>query len=103
LLNRMNFGLALASGRMRGLGVNKDALLKDGANPSDPDSAVAAISKALLAGDISQQTRDTIRRQLDDPQLNPRGANMNDNARLRDADFGIIAGLVLGSPEFQRR
>ena len=102
LLNRMNFGLALASGRMRGLDVNKEAILKDSPAPTDANSAVAAISNVLLAGDISQQTRDTIIKQLDDPQLNPR-ANSGATAQLRDADLGIIAGLVLGSPEFQRR
>jgi uncharacterized protein (DUF1800 family) len=102
LLNRMNFGLALASGRMRGLGVNKDSILRDSPPPNDANTAVSAISNVLLAGDISQQTRDTIIKQLDDPQLNPR-PNTGASAQLRDADLGIIAGLVLGSPEFQRR
>lgn len=102
LLNRMNFGLALASGRMRGLGVNKDAVLKDAPPPADADAAVAMVSNALLFGDISQQTRDSIRKQLDDPALNPRGKTA-ESARVSDANLGIIAGLVLGSPEFQRR
>ena len=103
LLNRMNFGLALASGRMRGLGVTKDAILRDAPVPQDPDSAVNAISNALLSGDISQQTRSTILKQLEDPSLNPARANMGANTQIRDADLGVIAGLVLGSPEFQRR
>jgi uncharacterized protein (DUF1800 family) len=101
LLNRMNFALGLAGGKMRGITVNKDALLKNSPPPVDADSAVAVVANALLAGDISQQTRDTIRKQLDDPALNPRGAQNSD--RVRDAQLGIIAGLVLGSPEFQRR
>lgn len=103
LLNRMNFGLALASGKMRGLGVNKEDFLQGSTAPTDPGSAVLAVSNALLSGDISQQTRDTILKQLADPALNPSGNNMGNNARLRDADLGVIAGLMLGSPEFQRR
>jgi uncharacterized protein (DUF1800 family) len=101
LLNRMNFALGLAGGKMRGISINKDAVLKNSPPPVDADSAVAVVANTLLAGDISQQTRDTIRKQLDDPALNPRGAQTSD--RARDAQLGIIAGLVLGSPEFQRR
>ncbi|MCU1286876.1 MAG: hypothetical protein JWO13_3226 [Acidobacteriales bacterium] len=97
LLNRMNFGLALASGKLRGISVNKDLLMKDSMPPADADAAVAVISNAILAGDISQQTRDTIRKQLDDPTLNQR--NVTDPMK----QLGVIAGLVLGSPEFQRR
>jgi len=101
LLNRMNFALGLAGGKMRGVTVNKDAVLKNSPPPTDADAEVAVVANALLAGDISQQTRDTIRKQLDDPALNPRGQQNAD--RARDAQLGIIAGLVLGSPEFQRR
>jgi uncharacterized protein (DUF1800 family) len=101
LLNRMNFALGLAGGKLRGLTVNKDRVLGNSPPPEDPDSAVAVISNALLAGDISRETHDTIRKQLDDPALNPR--NPKDATRARDAQMGIIAGLVLGSPEFQRR
>jgi uncharacterized protein (DUF1800 family) len=101
LLNRMNFALGLAAGKLRGISVNKDAILKDAPPPTDADSEVAVVANALLAGDISQQTRDTIRKQLDDSSLNPRG--IQDSERRRDSELGIIAGLVLGSPEFQRR
>jgi uncharacterized protein (DUF1800 family) len=101
LLNRMNFALGLAAGKLRGININKDAILKDAPPPTDADSEVAVVANALLAGDISQQTRDTIRKQLDDGSLNPRG--IQDSERRRDSQLGIIAGLVLGSPEFQRR
>jgi hypothetical protein len=101
LLNRMNFALGLASGKLRGININKDAILKDAPPPTDADSEVAVVANALLAGDISQQTRDTIRKQLDDSALNPR--SIQDSERRRDSELGIIAGLVLGSPEFQRR
>jgi uncharacterized protein (DUF1800 family) len=101
LLNRMNFALALAAGKLRGMTPNRDAVLKNAPPLVDADSAVAVVSNALLAGDISQQTRDAIRKQLDDPSVNPRGTQ--DPGKIRDAQLGVIAGLVLGSPEFQRR
>src|SRR5205807_6847081 len=41
LLNRTNFALGLAGGKLRGLSVNKDRVLGNSPPPSDPDSAVA--------------------------------------------------------------
>src|SRR5947209_13334440 len=57
LLNRMNFALGLGAGRLPGVSVNDDALLRGMPPPTDADSAVAVVANALLAGDISQQTR----------------------------------------------
>jgi hypothetical protein len=52
-----------------------------------------------LAGDVSMQTHTVLQKQLGDPQISQR--------RLDDADkkpnYGAIAGLIMGSPEFQRR
>jgi uncharacterized protein (DUF1800 family) len=100
LLNRMNFALQLGSGKMRGVTIDQQRALNDQPLPQDPDSAFAVVANALLAGDVSQQTRDVIRKQMDDPANNA-GA-MQDNGE-RQINSGLIAGLVLGSPEFQRR
>jgi uncharacterized protein (DUF1800 family) len=75
LLNRMNFAVALVSGRMRGV------------QPSGLSLASAAAARdqlvdGTLASDVSASTSQTIARAQD-----PRQA----------------AALVLGSPEFQRR
>lgn len=98
LVNRMNFALALGVGRLPGLTPNPQAMLR-GENPPDTDAAVAALENTLLAGDISAQTHSVIEKQLADPQIAQR--------RLDDAakppNYGAIAGLIMGSPEFQKR
>jgi hypothetical protein len=57
------------------------------------------LENSLLAGDISKQTHDTIAGRLEDQKVNQRKSD--DPARAPNAS--AIAGLLLGSPEFQRR
>jgi len=64
-----------------------------------PQQVLAVMENSLLAGDVSKQTHDTISKQLQDPQISRR--RLDDPARL--PNLGAIAGLILGSPEFQRR
>ena len=64
-----------------------------------PQQVLAVMENSLLAGDVSKQTHDTISKQLQDPQISRR--RMDDPAR--PPNLGAIAGLILGSPEFQRR
>ncbi len=98
LLNRMNFALALAAGRLPGMSIDVQQALASQV-PDDAEGALDALEKALLAGDISRQTHDTILKQLADPQVT--GRVLDDGPRPANAK--IIAGLLLGSPEFQRR
>jgi len=98
LLNRMNFALQLGNGRMRGVEFDASSLLSS-ANPATADQAVGSLESALLAGDVSQQTHATILKQLSDPQVT--GRVLDDGSR--PPNVGVIAGLILGSPEFQRR
>jgi uncharacterized protein (DUF1800 family) len=82
LLNRMNFALALTSNRLRGIKVDLNAVLGD---PNELQSAV----KVFLDGQLSPETRKGIEKQL---------------AESKEANQPVnLAGLVLGSPEFQRR
>jgi hypothetical protein len=98
LLNRMNFALRFASGRMPGVSLDPQRVL--GAEPpGDPESAVARMEAALLAGDVSKQTHETVLKQMTDPQVTQR---VLDDAS-RPVNVGVIAALILGSPEFQRR
>jgi hypothetical protein len=48
---------------------------------------------------VSPETRATLKKQLDDPQILQ--ASLDDPVKAVNAS--MIAGLVLGSPEFQRR
>jgi uncharacterized protein (DUF1800 family) len=97
LLNRMNTALSLGAGKMQGTKVDAQAALPP--NVSTGDQILAALEKNILDGDVSQQTDSTIRKQLSDPKITERA--LDDPARAPNP--GVIAGLILGSPEFQRR
>ena len=97
LLTRMNFALQLGSGRLPGSSLDSQALIH-GPAPADATAALAALEQGILAGDISPQTHAVLEKQLNDPQIAQR--------KLDDAgkpNYGAIAGLIMGSPEFQRR
>jgi uncharacterized protein (DUF1800 family) len=79
LLERMNFGLALANNRVQGTRVS---LAKNGEQAKVMDEYL----NTLLAGDISAATREALLKQLEptDPVTK-------------------VVGLILGTPEFQRQ
>jgi uncharacterized protein (DUF1800 family) len=89
LLNRMNFALGLTAGKVRG--VKLDAVQLAGGAPAPVNAALAlsAMEAKLLADDVSKQTHDSIVAQVEAP--------------ARPPNASTIAGLLLGSPEFQRR
>jgi len=111
LLNRMNFALALTGGKIKGVKV--DAIQMAGNNPPPPPDAaatLAALEASLLVGGVSQQTHDSIVAQIDAAGKN--GAKAKQDSKgvpgkpangARPPDVSTIAGLLLGSPEFQRR
>jgi uncharacterized protein (DUF1800 family) len=98
LLTRMNFALQLGTGKLPGTSLDAQALLP-GAAPTDPGSALAALETKILAGDVSPQTHAVMEKQLNDPQISQR--KLDDGNRA--PNVGAIAGLIMGSPEFQRR
>jgi uncharacterized protein (DUF1800 family) len=98
LLGRMNFALALTSGKLKGLKLDPGYLLGTSGTASDAQQTLAALENKLLAADISRQTHDTIATQLQDAKI---GGRLGDQTRL--PSFSVIAGLLLGSPEFQKR
>ena len=99
LLSRMNFALALGTGRMRGLNFDADRILPSSQAPPDPTGALAALEASLLAGDVSRNTHDTILKQMNDSQVT--GVRTENAART--PNVGVLAGLLMGSPEFQKR
>ncbi|HSB75756.1 MAG TPA: DUF1800 family protein, partial [Terriglobales bacterium] len=99
LINRMNFSLGLATGRVPGLQVSLQQLLGMPDIASDPRLVLAQLENHMLDGDVSPQTDATISRQFDDPRVSQR--RLDDPPR--SPNVGVLAGLLLGSPEFQRR
>jgi uncharacterized protein (DUF1800 family) len=98
LLNRLNFSLALAGNKVRGSRTDAAALL----GPSSTADSKAILDRAVqlfLGGQAGPATIETLKKQLDDPQVIQ--ARLDDPAK--SADLGVITGLVLGAPEFQRR
>lgn len=134
LLHRMNFGMTLAAGRVKGVPVDLDAI-RQGREPESAEAALAAYAKMLLPGrdveetirvlrpmvtnpDVADQIRersqaiddgtdeDTMTMQ-DDLALEPFGDDdpAGDDTQEPKVPMSLaqVVGLILGSPEFQRR
>ena len=98
LLNRLNYSLALAGNKMRGARSDVASLL--GVEPSaDPKAALDRAVQVFLGGQAGSTTVETLEKQLDNPQVLQ--AKLDDPRK--QVDLGVVAGLVLGAPEFQRR
>lgn len=98
LLGRMNFAIRLASARIRGVEMTQ-SVQAPGQERWDAQQALRSLEKILLSGNVSAETHQTISARLDDPAVTHR--RLDDPAR--PPDFALIEGLLLGSPEFQRR
>ena len=107
LLGRMNFALGLTSGKVRGVKVDAVQLAGGPPAPADATTALSALEAKLLAGDVSKQTHDSIIAQIEAPVKNAAPDSQENKAPQRKPagppDASTIAGLLLGSPEFQKR
>jgi uncharacterized protein (DUF1800 family) len=130
LLNRMNFGLALASQRIPGVKIDLKAL---NAN-HEPESAEAALltySKMIMPERNLDETVKRLKPMLNDPELGskvekaaekvpvpqPPTTMMNEDAELtpgrkktaiqsaagNNTMLAQVVGVIIGSPEFQRK
>jgi uncharacterized protein (DUF1800 family) len=98
LLNRLNYSLALAGNKVRGSRSDVPSLL----GMDSTTDAKAALNRAVqlfLGGQTAPTTVETLEKQLDNPQVVQ--AKLDDP--VQQVDLGVVAGLVLGAPEFQRR
>jgi uncharacterized protein (DUF1800 family) len=82
LLERMNFALDLAAGRIRGVSLGSGALTAD-----DRVATLDSVAAQLLPGGLSAKSRETLEAE----------------AKKDGNDPSKLVGLVLGSPEFQRK
>jgi uncharacterized protein (DUF1800 family) len=98
LLNRLNFALQFASDHMGGAKVNlTSALGADAA--TDPQMVLSRAIDSFLDNQVNDGTRSTLEARLNDPQVLQ--ARLDDP--VKHVNEGLVAGLVLGAPEFQRR
>jgi len=126
LLNRMNFALALSAGKIKGVKMDSAQLSGQWALPADSKLALPILENNLLAGDVSTQTHDSIAAQIVDAKIinekiieaknaaaeKKPAANEKDKqgqsqrkavVAAQPANVSVMAGLLLGSPEFQKR
>jgi hypothetical protein len=143
LLNRMNFGLALASGRIPGVRIDLAALN----NHHEPESAQAALvtySKLILperkldetikrltplltdpnlmqkvdeassnklyakAGQPASMSMTSAEKAVADSKLDLKGKRKNNSMAMQSANgnnsmLAQVVGVIIGSPEYQRR
>jgi uncharacterized protein (DUF1800 family) len=113
LLNRMNFGLQFAAQRVRGVDFDLPSL-RDGLEPESAQAALQSYAELLLPGRNLQQTLRLLAPMVSDPMLPQRvdavaapGDNPQAAARLaanrEPSMLEQVVGVILGSPEFQRR
>ncbi len=97
LVNRLNFGLALAGNRLSGTRVNLESLVAARAQASQ--DLVQQPAAVILHGDLSPETLETLKKQMQAPATD----ESNDPESTGSIGPAKIAGLLLGSPEFQRQ
>jgi hypothetical protein len=112
LLNRMNFGLQFAAQRIGGLDMDLPSL-HDGLEPESREAALRTYSALLLPGRDLAATIRLLTPMVGDPgvlhrvdEAAPKESPQAVQApRPRHPPTAIeqVAGLILGSPEFQRR
>ncbi len=125
LLTRMNFALAFASNRIPGTAVDlvPHCGIEPGSGELSAEAVLEKLDQQLLQGSLAPRTRESILRHLGDPgavsEQNGQSSGAVPREPVRDtsrATFGAgaaargmagrltaITGLVLASPEFQRR
>ncbi|MEA2240127.1 MAG: hypothetical protein QOC81_4851 [Thermoanaerobaculia bacterium] len=92
LMNRLNFALSLASNKLPGVHGDVVSLINAG-DATDVSRSVEALALALTGGNLTEETRATIKSRIAEVKT-----PMENNAQLP-----TVAGLILGSPEFQRQ
>lgn len=99
LMNRLNFALALAANKLPGVHGDIVGLIPAG-QAADASHSVEALALALTGGSLTEETRSTIKSRLVERNAEREAPSEDpwDNTQLP-----TVAGLILGSPEFQRQ
>jgi uncharacterized protein (DUF1800 family) len=124
LVNRMNFALLLPANRLPGITTTwstqpmQNESTGSGVSPvphptpADLQAEESRIESILAAGQVSDTTRTAVMKQFAAQNGGPQSVAMSNDARPRrtadrpnaqEKQDQLLAGLLLGSPEFQRR
>lgn len=120
LVDRMNFALALAANRLQGITtswVQTNDAAATSPVPLAPQAEEARLETMLVAGGVSQTTRSAVLQQFQQQMQQNEHATARpisallqqgpsfepQNPRRTERQDQLLAGLLLGSPEFQRR
>jgi uncharacterized protein (DUF1800 family) len=132
LLNRINYSLALAVNRGGSiLSTNVLLGIEPGSTPLSAPEMIAKLNQRILNGQLTMKTQKTVLAQLKDPNfkdmsklplgemsnLDRRGGQLDVSLKRQrvaqqqiaqapmpdDLQAAVVVGLLLGSPEFQRR
>lgn len=123
LVSRMNFALALATNRVAGVTTDFNALLGGEAANLTPEEKDTSLENAILHVGVSSKTQQLIFAQTSGEEaaqaaslrqvrsVNGRGDALStrglvkrpDSPAAIDTQAALAAGLIFGSPEFQRR
>jgi uncharacterized protein (DUF1800 family) len=95
LMNRLNFALALSANKLPGVQSDVVSLIPT-AEASDASRSVEALVLALTGGNLTEETRSTIKSRI--VERKAPAEDPWDNTQLP-----TVAGLILGSPEFQKQ
>jgi uncharacterized protein (DUF1800 family) len=119
LVDRMNFALNLASNRLPGITVtwttsSQNASVSADADLPSPETEEARLEPLVVAGGVSAATRSAALQQFqaqsaqENASAHPvstaaRPFNRNRAVTALERQDQLLAGLLIGSPEFQRR
>lgn len=95
IVARLNFALALAANKLPGTESNLTRLLQPD-DLLDSRRSFDGLARVFVGGDLSADTRSAIEKRIEDRQ-----APLDDPEAK--TQLPMIAGLILGSPEFQRQ
>ncbi|MDD5543768.1 MAG: DUF1800 domain-containing protein [Acidobacteriia bacterium] len=104
LLTRLNFAMALAANKIPGTNVDLLNLLK-GIDPSQAEAVRTQLVRVYLNGQLSDTTRAALNKdagklEATNTQMIPPDTPQDTQTRALPVE---VAGLIMGSPEFQRR
>ncbi|REA58059.1 DUF1800 domain-containing protein [Dyadobacter luteus] len=123
LLNRMNFGLALASGKISGIRADLPAL-NQYHEPESSQAALVTYSKLIIPERDLAKTVERLKPMLNDPELSEKVNKASQATAGNDNDMQAankttttakparkenvtmlaqVVGVIIGSPEYQRR